>query len=237
MGEMNPTLNNRRMSEPIPSMSSNPAPVPVPAPAPVQAPAPPSASAVQPDYTVWSLSRSHSLSVLPGPCSFLQCPECPRKLPLDSVHHHLVRTKLFWKYRAPGFLLSSSVLSGEGTSKQKSVASEVIFIQFIFARIVVNYSHQRFKCSRLILSLMKPTQVLCLQWHGWSWRLGGTREKTSDLAGTNNSISTTRSKNTIWRSSARASPVFSCYHILAGCLSLWEATTTTKIRLEVVMTS
>ena len=47
----------------------------------------PAASSEAPAYTIWS--------VLPGACSFVQCPECPRKLPLDNVHHHLVRKKLF----------------------------------------------------------------------------------------------------------------------------------------------
>ena len=88
---MTATLNTRRMSEPEPPVLDV-----------VQAPMPPSGSAPPPDYTVWSVSQSHSLSVLPGPCSFLQCPECPRKLPLDSVHHHLVR-KTCLKMRARVF--------------------------------------------------------------------------------------------------------------------------------------
>ena len=88
---MTATLNNERMPEPEPPVLD-----------PVQAPMPSSGSAAPPDYTVWSVSQSHSLSVLPGPCSFLQCPECPRKLPLDSVHHHLVR-KTVLKMRAHVF--------------------------------------------------------------------------------------------------------------------------------------
>ena len=49
----------------------------------------PASSSGAPAYTIWS--------VLPGACSFVQCPECPRKLPLDNVHHHLVRKKTFLK--------------------------------------------------------------------------------------------------------------------------------------------
>ena len=87
-------------------MNRMPQPVPFKAPSanqvqgPVQAflppcarpppllPPPPSAPQPEPyNYAVWS--------VLPGACSFLQCPECPRKLPLDSVHQHLVSLNFF----------------------------------------------------------------------------------------------------------------------------------------------
>ena len=56
------------LARPPPPTASTPCPPPPPPP---------------PSYTVWL--------VLLGPPSFLQCPECLRKLPLASVHRHLVR--------------------------------------------------------------------------------------------------------------------------------------------------
>ena len=83
----------------VPPCTRAPPPLPPP-PLPASAPQP--TPALEPSYAVWSPSASAPQpepynyavwSVLPGPCSFLQCPECTRKLPLDTVHQHLVSFK------------------------------------------------------------------------------------------------------------------------------------------------
>ena len=92
------------------------------------------------------------------------------------------------------------------------------------------------------------SQVLHLQRQFWTWRLGDTCEKTSEhdssLASTtrhsssNILISATRSKNTLGSSARprkRTSPIPTCYGLLPP--SLWFATSTKEIRLEIIMGS